>query len=188
MQPALLHRGLKECHSLLLLLSVHGWDELLDSKVLDELLEDLVLAWLDLVDLDLGLVWNEVHLSFSLFLLESERDASDRSLLNSLHKVGGVSSNLVPKSLGLDDTHVIEDSLVHVEVFGKPVNATNYLIQSQRVRSLGRESGNLLSVVFLDEGSGRSLDGLGSNSSLHTTYTWSARLNTVANSKNVRFD
>ena len=125
MQPALWRRGWTIARSLLLLLSVHGGDELLDAEVLDELLEDLVLAWLDLVDLDLGLVWDEVHLSFSLFLLESERDASDRSLLDSLHKVGGVSSDLVPESLGLDHTHVIEDSLVSVEVLGEPANATN---------------------------------------------------------------
>ena len=43
-------------------------DELSDAEVLDHLLEDLVVLDLDLVDLDLGAFWDEVHLSLSFLL------------------------------------------------------------------------------------------------------------------------
>ena len=43
-------------------------DELSDTEVLDHLLEDLVVLDLDLVDLDLGAFWDEVHLSLSFLL------------------------------------------------------------------------------------------------------------------------
>ena len=48
------------------LFALHSWDELSDSEVLDETLEDWVSVDLDVLDLDLGLVWDEIHLSFSL--------------------------------------------------------------------------------------------------------------------------
>ena len=40
-------------------------DELSDTEVLDHLLEDLVVLDLDLLDLDFGALWDEVHLSLS---------------------------------------------------------------------------------------------------------------------------
>ena len=43
-------------------------DELSDTEVLDHLLENLVVLDLDLVDLDLGAFWDEVHLSLSFLL------------------------------------------------------------------------------------------------------------------------
>lgn len=43
-------------------------DELSNAEVLDHLLEDLVVLDLDLVDLDLGALWDEVHLSLSFLL------------------------------------------------------------------------------------------------------------------------
>lgn len=43
-------------------------DELPDAEVLDHLLENLVVLGLDLVDLDLGALWDEVHLSLSFLL------------------------------------------------------------------------------------------------------------------------
>ena len=43
-------------------------DELANSEVLDHLLQDSVVADVDLLDLDLGLLGDEVHLSFSLLL------------------------------------------------------------------------------------------------------------------------
>ena len=43
-------------------------DELSDTEVLDHLLQDLVVLDLDLVDLDLGAFWDEVHLSLSFLL------------------------------------------------------------------------------------------------------------------------
>jgi len=51
-----------------------------------------------------------------------------------------LTSNLVSHSLGLDNGDVIDDSLVDVEILGK------------------------FSVVLLDDSSGGSLDGLGSDS------------------------
>lgn len=55
-----------------------------------------------------------------------------------------LTSNLVSHSLGLDDSDIIDDSLVDVEILGK------------------------FSVVLLDDGSGGSLDGLGS----YSTHCW----------------
>ena len=52
-----------------------------------------------------------------------------------------LTSNLVSHSLGLDDSDIINDSLVDVEILGK------------------------FSVVLLNDSSGGSLDGLGSDSS-----------------------
>ena len=43
-------------------------DELSDTEVLDHLLQNLVVLDLDLVDLDLGAFWDEVHLSLSFLL------------------------------------------------------------------------------------------------------------------------
>ena len=43
-------------------------DELSDAEVLDHLLEDLVVLNFDLVDLDLGALGDEVHLSLSFLL------------------------------------------------------------------------------------------------------------------------
>ena len=51
-----------------------------------------------------------------------------------------LTSNLVSHSLGLDDSDIIDDSLVDVEVLSE------------------------FTVVFLDDSSGCSLDGLGSDS------------------------
>lgn len=69
----------------------------------------------------------------------------DRNLL--------LTSNLVSHSLGLDDGHIIDDSLVEVEVLGKSATVS----QTTDVY--------LLSVVLLNDGSGGSLDSLGSDSS-----------------------
>ena len=52
--------------------------------------------------------------------LESEGDAADWTLLNALHKVTGVTSNLVSEFLSLDDCNVVDDSLVYMEVSGEP--------------------------------------------------------------------
>lgn len=58
-------------------------------------------------------------LSLSLLLLQLERDASDGTLLNSLHQVGGVTGNLVSQLLGLDDSDLRGQSLVGLEVEGQ---------------------------------------------------------------------
>ena len=104
-----------------LVLSLHAWDEVSDAEVLDHLLQDSVVASIDAVDLNLGALGNEIHLSLALFLLETKRDTSDGSLLNSLHQVSGETSDFVSKSLGLDNSNVIKDSLVGVEVLGEPI-------------------------------------------------------------------
>ena len=56
--------------------------------------------------------------------LESERDTSNWSLLDSLHQMSGVASNLVSKSLCLDNTDVVDDSLICMEVVGKPAQSS----------------------------------------------------------------
>ena len=65
-------------------------------------------------------------------LLESEGDTTDGLLLDSLHEMSGEASDLVPKSLCLDLTDVINDSLVHMEVIGKPANKHAQLVQLQK--------------------------------------------------------
>ena len=103
--------------------------------------------------------------------------------------MSGEASNLVPKSLCLDLTDVINDSLVHMEVIGKPANKHAQLVQLQKelvkcdranasFHGLPRQPEDtqpihalstklhLLSVVLLNECPGSSLNGLGSNSSL----------------------
>ena len=104
-----------------LVLPLHAWDEVSDAEVLDHLLQDSVVASIDAVDLNLGALGNEIHLSLALFLLETKRDTSDGSLLNSLHQVSGETSNLVAESLCLDLADVIDDPLVDMEVVGQPI-------------------------------------------------------------------
>ena len=147
--------------SALLVVLLEARDELANTEVLDHVLEDSVVADFDLLDLDLGLLGDEVHLSLALLFLKLEGDTSDGSLLDSLHQVGGETGDLVSESLGLDLRDVIDDSLVHMEVVGQPKNTPDVSHYSLIY---------LLAIVLLDEGSGGSLDGLGSNSSLHTSY------------------
>ena len=106
--------------------------------------------------------------------------------------MSGEASNLVPKSLCLDLTDVIDDSLVHMEVIGQPIEERAQLAQLQmhgggksvtaKTRpfrgdqdcpltqspnsALSTKKLHLLSVVLLNECPGSSLNGLGSNSSL----------------------
>merc|ERR1719223_1310703 len=103
-------------------------DQLLDVEVSDEGFDNWVFP-LDVGNLDLGLLWDEIHLSFSFLFLELEGDSSDWSFFDSLHHVSGETSNLVSHSLGLNNGDIVDDSLVEVEVLGK------------------------LSVVLLDDGS-----------------------------------
>lgn len=101
-------------------LSLHLGDVLAHTEVLDQSLESGVSLHLDVFDLNLGSLGDEVHLALSFFLLESERDASDGSLLDSLHQMGGETGNLVAESLGLDGGDVIDDTLVNMEIGCKP--------------------------------------------------------------------
>jgi len=101
-------------------LSGESGDKSADTEVSDELAEDAVVSDLDLVDLDLGFFGDEIHLSLALLFLKLERDASNGSLLDSLHQVGGESSDLVSQSLGLDHGHIVDDALVYMEVVCKP--------------------------------------------------------------------
>ena len=127
--------------SLVVLVLLHTWDELAETKVLDHLLENGV-SDLGVLNLDLRSVRDEIHLALTLLFLKTERDTTDGSLLDSLHQVSGETSNLVSESLGLDDSNIINDTLVGMEVNGE------------------------LTVVLLNDGSGGSLNSLYSNSSL----------------------
>lgn len=86
--------------------------------------------------------WDVLVLSLSLLLLQLERDTSNWTLLNSLHQVGGVTSDLVSESLGLDLSDLGGQSLVGLEVQGQ------------------------LRVVSLDQNLRGSLDSLSSNATL----------------------
>ena len=151
-----------------LVLPLHAWDEVSDAEVLDHLLQDSVVASIDAVDLNLGALGNEIHLSLALFLLETKRDTSDGSLLNSLHQVSGETSNLVAESLCLDLADVIDDPLVDMEVVGQPIRRERQKTrQNVKVSPNDEISVYLLAIVLFDECPGGSLDGLGSNSSLY---------------------
>lgn len=89
-----------------------------------------------------GNLRNVLVLSFTLLFLQLERDTSDWALLDSLHQVGGVASDLVSESLGLDVSDLVGQSLVGLEVQGQ------------------------LWVVSLDQNLGGSLDSLSSNATL----------------------
>ena len=91
----------------------------LDTELLNKRPKDLIVS-LNVRDLDLGLFGNEIHLSFTFLFLESERDTSDGTDLNSLHEMGGETGNFVSKSLGLDNSDIINNSLVSMEIDGKP--------------------------------------------------------------------
>ena len=60
-------------------------------------------------------MWTRTYL-----FLKSEGDSSDGSLLDSLHKMGREAGDLVSKSLCLDLTDVVDDSLIYMEVVGQP--------------------------------------------------------------------
>ena len=90
----------------------------LDTELLNKRPKNLVVG-LNVGDLDLGLFGNEIHLSFTFLFLESERDTSDGTDLYSLHEMGGETGNFVSKSLGLNNSDIINDSLVGVEIDGK---------------------------------------------------------------------
>lgn len=87
------------------------------------------------------LLRDDLHLTLTLLLLELQRNASHRSLLNSLHERCDKSGDLVPQSLRGDNGNLLSDLLVNLEV------------QSQ------------LLVVSLDDLTSCSLYGLGSYSS-----------------------
>ena len=124
-----------------------------NTELFDESVENLI-AGLDVLDLDLRSLGDEIHLSLTLLFLESERDTADGSDLDSLHEMGGETGDLVSESLGLDDSAVINDSFVGVEIVGE------------------------FTVVFLDDSSGGSLDSLSSNATLY------AKINLLDNDQN----
>ncbi len=65
--------------------------------------------------------------SLTYLFLKLERNSSDGSLLNSLHQVSGEAGDLVSKSLCLDDTDVVDDSLIYMEVVGQPTQINTLL-------------------------------------------------------------
>lgn len=68
------------------------------------------------IDVDLRFLGKIVKSALSLFLLEFQGDTTDRTFLNSTHKMRGESSNLVTDSLGRKDGHLLDDLLVGIKV------------------------------------------------------------------------
>ena len=88
--------------------------------------------------------------------------------------MGREAGNLVSKSLCLDYGDVVDDSLVYMEVVRQPARQTHQTRHLAQPAS-GKQGwtrpplpAHLLSIVLLDNRSGRPLHGLGSHSSLHT--------------------
>jgi hypothetical protein len=115
----------------------------LEAKVLEEVLGlaiDVELAALGVLgEVQSGDLRNVLILTLTLLLLKLEGDTTDGSTLNSLHQVGGVAGNLVAQALGGDNSDLITDTLVGLEVQGE------------------------LGVVSLNDDLGGLLDGLGTN-------------------------
>ena len=95
--------------------------------------------------------------------------SSARVIKYSMHRLLNplLTSDLVTKALRLDNGDIIDDTLVEVEVLGKPTKKENS-VSVRQLNELGL-SGRcfvvyLLAVILLDDSSGGSLDGLGSNS------------------------
>jgi len=99
----------------------------------------------DLLEINDGLLGDEVKSSLSFFFLDLQGNTSDGSLLDSLHQVSSKSCNLVTESLGRDLSDFGEDLLVEVEVVGE------------------------LAEVMLDESLSGSLDCFSSDS---THFAW----------------
>jgi hypothetical protein len=71
-----------------------------------------------LADVDLGLLGNPIKSTFSLFFLNLEGDSFDWTTLNTLHKMGSKSSNLVAKTFCGDLGNFGKNLFVNVEVVG----------------------------------------------------------------------
>ena len=67
----------------------HGLEKVLGVGI------NVELAGLGLGDIESGDLRNVLILALTLLLLQLERDTADRATLDTLHKVGGVTSNLV---------------------------------------------------------------------------------------------
>lgn len=118
--------------------------ELADDAWADglQVVVSLLVDFSDGLKVDVGLLWDEVESSLSLLFLDFEGDSLNRTVLDSSHQMGGEPGDLVSESLGGNVGHILEDLLVDVEVEGQ------------------------IEVVFLDQLSGGSFYGLGSDSSL----------------------
>lgn len=72
--------------------------------------------------------------ALTLFFLESERDTTDGTLLDALHQVRDVSSNLVAKTLGGHIGHLVADTLfVRMERIGLVSWRCTLLVWKSRV-------------------------------------------------------
>merc|ERR1719379_3018473 len=88
--------------------------QLVHVQVLQHLLR--VRINVDLVRVNLGAVRNVLHATLALLLLELERDAAHRALLDALHEVSSEPGDLVPEALRLDLGNFLRDLLVDLEV------------------------------------------------------------------------
>ena len=62
-------------------------------------------------------IGHKLHASLALLFLQLQADATNRSLLNALHQVGGEACDLVTQPLGGDGGHLLRDLLVDPQVF-----------------------------------------------------------------------
>lgn len=92
------------------IVEAHGLEKVLGVGI------DIELAGLGLGNIQSGNLRNVLILALTLLLLQLERDTADRATLDTLHKVGGVTSNLVAKALGGNDSDLIAKTLVGLKV------------------------------------------------------------------------
>jgi hypothetical protein len=78
-------------------------------------------------------------LALTLLFLELEGDTANGTTLDTLHQVGGVSGNLVPETLGGNDSDLMR-ALAHVRILAPTVHLTSsqiLLLVSKSRESLG---------------------------------------------------
>lgn len=83
---------------------------------------------------------NVVVTTFTFFFLQLEGDTADGTTRDTLHQVGGETSNLVTKTLGLNDGDFVKDLLVDLEVESE----TRVVLFNDNTRSLLDSLGSTL--------------------------------------------
>jgi len=141
------------------------WDGI-ETKALEEILSLSIHIQLSTLTVDSEVksrdLWDVLILALSLFFLELEGDTTDRTTLNTLHQMGGVTSNLVAETLRGDTSNFTADSLVGLEVDGE------------------------LGVVELNDGLGSLLDGLSTNATHDCGFLCGCRGNSLLSLGRVR--
>lgn len=104
-----------------------------------------VLINVNLVLLELRDFRNVLILALTLFFLKLEGNTTDRTALDTFHKMSRVSSNLVAETLGSNDSNLIDNPLIGLEVQCK----TRVVFLDNYARSSLRSFGAYTTLCFV---------------------------------------